>query len=186
MTALKLNFTTRFFIFSLFFLGLSSSTYAQNNSFHISLGASVGYTPLVTLDEANYSGLITSLHGDMEYGKLMGRLQYSKPIVSTFDTERLVDANAYHGSLGYQLSLKEELSLGLLLGGGATVITYKSLSDEFTNVSPQVGIEVIPIYRISKHFSIQGSARYYKGFEAGDRGDASDLFDLGIGLRISL
>lgn len=186
MTALKLNFTTRFFLFSILFLSLSTATFAQNNAFHLSLGASVGYTPLVSLGSTNYSGLITSVHGDLEYGKLMGRLQYSKPLVNTFDTDGLVDANAFHGSLGYKLSLKEELSMGILIGGGATVITYKSLSDEFTNVSPQVGIEVIPIYKISKLFSIQASARYYKGFEAGDRGDASDLFDLGIGLRISL
>lgn len=184
MTTLKMNSIRLFGLFALCFLGLAVVTRAQD--FKISVGAGIGFAPIVTLDQANYSGVTTSIYGDMEYGKLMGRLQYTKPIMSTFNSDRLEDGNAYHGALGYRLDLQDKLSLGLLIGGGATVISYRAISDVFTNVSPQVGLEVIPVYRLSKHFSIQASARYYYGFEAGDRGDTSNLFDLGIGIRVSL
>lgn len=186
MTTLKLNLTARFLILTFFILSSSMAVRAQGTFVRLSGGAGIGYAPLVTLDQADYSGLITSIYGDLEYGKLVGRLQYSKPIISTFDTNSLKDGNAYHGSLGYKLELNDQFFMGLLLSGGATAITYSNGFDEFTNVSPQVGLQIIPTYHFSKHFSVQASVRYYKGFEAGDRGDASDLFDLGIGIRISL
>ena len=184
MTNSKFKIRTVFSV--IFFLIATLSAFAQGPSVRLSGGASIGYAPLVTFGETNYSGVITSINGDLEYGKIIGHLQYSKPIISTFGSNRLEDGNANHGSLGFKLELKEALSIGILLSGGATAITYTSISDEFINVSPQVGVQILPIYQFSKHFSLQAGARYYKGFEAGDRGDASDLFDLSVGFRISL
>ncbi|GAB5550666.1 MAG: hypothetical protein Sapg2KO_02570 [Saprospiraceae bacterium] len=186
MTTLKLNLTARFLILTVLFFSSSIAAKAQGPSIRLSVGAGIGYAPIVTLGQSDYSGVITSINGDLEYGKLMGRLQYSKPIIGTFDSNSLKDGNAYHGSLGYKLELKDNFFMGLLLSGGATAITYSNGFDEFTNVSPQAGVQVIPVYHFSKHFSVQASVRYYKGFEAGDRGRASDLFDLGIGVRVSL
>lgn len=186
MATLKLNLTARFLLLTLFFLTSAIAARAQGTPIRLSGGAGIAYAPIVTLGQTDYSGLITSVYGDLEYGKLMGRLQYSKPLISTFDTNSLKDGNAYHGSLGYKLQPSEKLFIGLLLSGGATVIDYSTGFDQFTNVSPQVGVQIVPVYQLSKHFSVQASVRYYKGFEAGDRGDASDLFDIGIGVRISL
>ena len=158
----------------------------------LSIGASLAYAPKITLGSSENSGIVSSVFGELEYGKLIGRLQYTSPLISTFNEDNNLDGgSSYHGSLGYSFSLKENLKLAVMLSGGAAVVNYNngifgSSGDQFTNVSPQVGINVFPTYQISPLVSVQGGLRYYKGFEAGDRGRASDLFDLGIGLRLSL
>lgn len=124
--------------------------------------------------------------GELEYGKAIGRLQFTKPMLNTFKEDNNLDTGeAYHGSLGYRLDLSEDISVALMVGGGATVIHYNTGFDDFTNVSPQAGVHIAPFYRITEALSVQGNLRYYKGFEAGDRGRASDLMDISVGVRFT-
>lgn len=166
---------------------------AQDNvDFRISVAAAIGYAPLINHGTRENSGLVSGVYGELEYGKLIGRLQYTKPLLNTFKKDNNLDGgNAYHGSLGYRLDVAEKIFVGFLLSGGATVVQYNngfngSSGDTFTNISPQVGINIAPAYQITDHLSLQAGLRYYKGFKAGDRGRASDLADVSIALRYSL
>lgn len=153
--------------------------------------ASIGYAPQITMGSNNNSGIVVGLYGEMEYGKAIGRLQFTKPLLGTFEEDSNLDrGEAYHGSLGYRLDINEQFSVALMASGGATVIHYTvsifgSRGDQFTNISPQVGVIIAPTYRFTEALSIQGNLRYYKGFEAGDRGRASDLMDVSVGVRVS-
>ncbi|PHN08660.1 hypothetical protein CRP01_01750 [Flavilitoribacter nigricans DSM 23189 = NBRC 102662] len=136
--------------------------------------------------------MVIGVHGELEYGVVIGRLQYTRPLLGTFQEDsNLNGGESFHGSLGYRLDLSGPLSVGFLASGGATIIRYHngingSIGDTFTNVSPQVGVIVAPNYQLSDHFSIQGGLRYYKGFPAGDRGQAIDLADISVALRFTL
>ncbi|MEZ4991595.1 MAG: hypothetical protein R2824_14340 [Saprospiraceae bacterium] len=157
----------------------------------LSLAANVGYAPLVTHGSKENSGIVAGFYGELEYGKIIGRLQYTTPLLTTFNEDNNLDGGtAYHGALGYRLDLSDQFFVGLLVSGGATVVQYNngfngSSGDTFTNVSPQVGVIIAPAYQISKLLSLQAGLRYYKGFEAGDRGQASDLADISVGIRVS-
>lgn len=176
------------FLCTLFTTNLSAQ---EKMPLRFSGAASVGYAPQITMGNDNNSGIVVGIYGEMEYGKLIGRLQFTKPLLSTFKEDSYLDrGEAYHGSLGYRLDVNEQFSVALMASGGATVIHYTvsifgSRGDQFTNVSPQVGINIAPTYQISDLLSVQGNVRYYKGFEAGDRGRASDLMDVSVGVRVS-
>ncbi len=197
MTHSKINFRTyvtshlALLLMALFFLSIESLNAQEENRFRLSLGATAGYAPLVTMGNDKNSGIVLGAFGDLEYGPIIGRLQFTKALKNTFsDDDNQDGGEAYHGSLGYRLDVNEKLSIGLLLSGGATIVRYitsfnGSRGDEFTNVSPQVGGIISPVYKISEPLSIQAALRYYKGFEAGDRGLASDLADFSVGLRVS-
>lgn len=157
----------------------------------LSAAATAGYAPIVTHGSTESSGLVVGVYGELEYGKAIGRLQFTKPLVGTFDENKLDNGESYHGSLGYRLDLTDQFSIGLMASGGATVIHYSTGfngggGDNFTNVSPQVGVVIAPTYQLSQSFSLQAGVRYYKGFEAGDRGRASDLADISVALRFSI
>lgn len=165
---------------------------AQNNPpLRLSIAASAGYAPMVTLGSRENSGIVLSLYGELEYGKAVGRLQYTAPLVVTFAEDNNFNGGvAYHGALGYRFDFSERIFMSFLLGGGATVTSFSngingSGGDTFTNVSPQAGVILAPTYQINDLLSLQAGLRYYKGFEAGDRGRASDLADLSVGVRIS-
>jgi hypothetical protein len=197
MTHAKFTFplTPATFCLSLFFIisFVTTDLMAQAPAgLRLSLAATVGYAPVVTHGNRDNAGSVLGIYGELEYGKVIGRLQYTRPLLSTFKKdENLNSGVSYHGALGYRFDLSQQVFVGLLASGGATVIQYNngfngSSGDTFTNVSPQVGIIVAPAYQITDHFSIQLNLRYYKGFEAGDRGEASDLADVSVGLRFSL
>lgn len=184
--------SVRFMLLLIFFTGMSMhGINAQNQpTFRLSLAASAGYAPVVTLGTRENSGVVLSCYGELEYGKVIGRLQYTSPLLSTFSEDNLNNGAAYHGALGYRFDLSDQFFIGMLLGGGATVTSYSngingSGGDRFTNVSPQAGVILAPTYQLNDLLSLQGGLRYYKGFKAGDRGRASDLMAISVGLRIS-
>ncbi len=158
---------------------------------HFSGAASIGYAPRITMGNDNNASIVVGVYGEMEYGKLIGRLQFTKPLLSSFKDDSNFDrGEAYHGSLGYRLDINDQFSVALMASGGATVIHYSvrifgSSGDQFTNVSPQAGVIIAPTYQFTDALSFQGNLRYYKGFEAGDRGKASDLMDVSAGVRVS-
>ena len=197
MTYSKINFSFDFpshaiafllFLCTFFTIDLTAQ---ERIPIRFSGAASVGYAPQITMGNDNNSGVVVGVYGEMEYGKLIGRLQFTKPLLSTFNEDSKLDrGEAYHGSLGYRLDVNEQFSVALMASGGATVIHYNvsifgGRGDQFTNVSPQAGINIAPTYRFTDALSIQGNLRYYKGFKAGDRGRASDLTDVSIALRFS-
>jgi hypothetical protein len=197
MTRLKRNFSFDFpsHVFTLLlivcsFLTINLSAQEQV-PIRFSVAASVGYAPQITMGSDNNSGVVVGVYGEMEYGNLIGRLQFTKPSLGTFKEDSYLDGGeAYHGSLGYRLDVNEQFSVAIMASGGATVIHYTvsifgSRGDQFTNVSPQVGINIAPTYQLTDLLSLQGNLRYYKGFEAGDRGRASDLMDVSVGVRVS-
>jgi hypothetical protein len=177
---------------ALLFLCLPGNIKAQDKArIRLSGGAALGYAPEVTLGNNANNGLISTFFAELEYGKAFGRLHFSQPWLSTFrDNDNLNGGQSYHGSLGYRASFSRPFSIAFLLSGGATLTRYSngingSTGSTFTNVSPQVGVNLLPIYQLTELFSIQGSIRYYKGFEAGDRTFATDLMDISIGVRFS-
>ena len=192
MTYLKMDFKLYFaalrlalLIFLCAFL-LVDLEAQDNMNIRLSGAAAIGYAPSIIFGTQENSGIVFAVYGELEYEKIIGRLQFTKPSSATIN-----DGEAYHGSLGYRFDISEKFSVGLLASGGATVIHYNngfngSRGDDFTDVSPQVGVNLVPNYQITDAFSIQAGLRYYKGFKAGDRGRAIDLTDFSIGLRYSL
>lgn len=160
---------------------------AQDNmNIRLSGAVAIGYAPSITFGDREDSGVVFGFYGELEYGKMLGRLQYTKPLSGTLN-----DGKAFHGGLGYRFDVADQLSVGLMLSGGATLVHYNngingSQGDTFTNVSPQVGVNLAPNYQITDAISIQAGLRYYKGFKAGDRGKVSDLIDFSVGLRYSI
>lgn len=170
------------------FLIHSSSLQAQDKEtdLSISLGASFGYSPALIYGKKESSGGLLSVFGELEYQNIMGRLQFTSALIASFNTNSLEEGSALHGSLGYNVTLTDQVELPLLLTGGATFITYSGLSgDSFSDVSPQVGVTVAPYYEITDLVSIQAAFRYLKGFSAGDRSQAIDLTDIALGIRLS-
>lgn len=170
-----------------------SEVQAQDNTpLRLSLAVSLGFTPEATLGGDENAGMLIGAHGELEYGSLIGRLQITRPLLSTFSPDDNLDGGtAYHGSLGYRADLSDKFHIGVLASGGAAVVKYNvgvngSRGNEFTNVSPQVGLIVAPTYQLNDHLSLQGGLRYYKGFEAGDRGFATNLTDFSIAIRYTL
>jgi len=174
------------------FLIQSSSLQAQDKEtdLSISLGASVGYAPALIYGKKESSGGLVSVFGELQYQNIMGRLQFTSALVASFNSSSLEQGSALHGSLGYNVTINDQLKLPLLLTGGATFITYRiglngSSGDSFSDVSPQVGVTVAPYYEITDLVSIQAAFRYLKGFSAGDRSQAIDLTDIALGIRLS-
>lgn len=174
------------------FLIHSSSLQAQGKEtdLSISLGASFGYAPALNYGQKQSSGSLISVFGELQYQNIMGRLQFTSALIASFNTNSLEKGSALHGSLGYNVTITEQLKLPLLLTGGATFITYRNgingnSGDSFSDVSPQVGATVAPYYEITDLVSIQAAFRYLKGFSAGDRSRPIDLTDIALGVRLS-
>lgn len=193
MNELKWNFDIISSALPILFLTFSSLFLCQPLSaqegveFRASVAGNIGYAPIITQGNRENSGIISGVYGELEYGNAIGRLQYTSPLLSTFNEDNnLKGGNGYHGSLGYRLDVSDQLFVAIMASGGATVINYSNGFDDFTNVSPQVGAVIAPAYRFTDHLSIQANLRYYKGFKAGDRGQASDLADLSFAVRFTL
>lgn len=189
MAHLKIVFRLSVLIFLSAFHTINLSA-QEKVDLRLSVAATAGYAPLVTYGSRTSSGVVIGVYGELEYGKVIGRLQYTRPLSGTFGEDNLEAGVSYHGALGYRFDVAEKFFVGILASGGATVVSYStgingSSGDRFTNVSPQVGINITPAYQLTDALSIQTGLRYYKGFKAGDRGQASDLADISIALRYS-
>ncbi len=180
-----------FLLLSLLWLSTLSLT-AQDNGkdLSISLGASFGYAPTLNYGEREDAGNLISVFGELQYQNIMGRLQFSSALIESFDNKNLEGGSAIHGSIGYNVGITNDLRLPLLLTGGAAFINYNngfngSSGNSFSDVSPQIGVTVAPYYEITDLVSIQAALRYLKGFTSGDEGEAIDLADIAIGIRLS-
>lgn len=195
-----MNFNQSTFLFFLpktlivlaLFLIHSSSLQAQNKDtdLSISVGASFGYAPALTYGKKDDSGSLLSVFGELQYQNIMGRLQFTSALIESFNSSSLEKGSALHGSLGYNVTITDQIKLPLLLTGGATFITYRNgingnSGDSFSDVSPQVGATVAPYYEITDLVSIQATFRYLKGFAGGDRSQPIDLTDIALGIRLS-
>lgn len=173
----------------LLFLNVQISYAQEQTSNHLSLsiGASAGYTPMLTWGMTDDTGTLFQVFGDLQYHKMVGQLQFTNVIAESIDNFSLFDAAyGYHGSLGYKLTISDEFHIPLMLTGGASVIQYTGLSNTWNDVSPQVGVTITPYYKVNDLISITGAFRYLNGFPSGDRGKPIDLMDVSAGVRFTI
>lgn len=172
----------------LLFIVYIPDSYAQQQNreeFSLSIGASAGYAPMLTWGKAEDSGTLFQVFGDLQYHKMTGQLQYTYVIAESIDNISLIDAAyGFHGSLGYNAVVSDELHIPLMLTGGASIIEYTAI-DTWEDVSPQIGVTITPYYKVNDLISIIGAFRYLKGFPSGDRGKKIDLMDVSVGVRLT-
>ncbi|MBX2875261.1 MAG: porin family protein [Saprospiraceae bacterium] len=189
------NFLQRGFIqATLFILALVLSVVnvqGQDNDLKLSLGASYGIAPNVTYGNSEDAGSLVSVFGDLQYQNIIGQLQFASALSSTFKEGNFENGASLHGSIGYVVDITEEFKLPIMIGGGAAFIKYNNSfnggsGNAFNDVSPQVGLTVAPYYQFTDNISVQGSARYFKGFKGSVDSQPIDLTHISIGLRITI
>ena len=191
--------TTNFFRFEViktvllvFAFGLGISTVqAQDQDLKLSLGASYGIAPNVTYGNSDDAGSLVSVFGDLQYQNIIGQIQFASALAGTFEEGNFESGSSLHGSIGYVVDLVENFKLPIMVSGGAAFIKYNNSfgggsGNAFNDVSPQVGVTVAPYYQFTPNISVQGSARYFKGFKGSVDSEPIDLTHISIGLRITI
>jgi hypothetical protein len=171
--------------------GVNANLQAQSGDLSLSGGISAGYAPTLTYGNEESSGLLTSLFGDLQYNKLIGRLQASIVLPGSVGIDNFESGYGFFGSLGYNPSLTDKLHLPLMVTGGAAFVSYNnsfggSPGSTFTDVSPQVGFVVSPYYQLSSLLSLQAAFRWMKGFAAGVESDPINVALASLGIRLTL
>ncbi len=171
--------------------GLGSTAQAQNNDLKLSIGASYGIAPNVTYGNSEDAGSLVSFFGDLQYQNIIGQIQFASALASTFEEGNFENGSSLHGSIGYVVDIVENFKLPIMVSGGAAFIKYNNSfgggsGNAFNDVSPQVGLTVAPYYQFTPNISIQGSARYFKGFKGSVDSEPIDLTHISIGLRITI
>lgn len=189
------NFFQRGFIQAiLFVLALvlgTSSLQGQDNDLRLSLGAAYGIAPNMTYGNSEDAGSLVSVFGDLQYQNIIGQVQFSTALASTFKEGNFENGASLHGSIGYVVDITESFKLPIMVGGGAAFIKYNNSfnggsGNAFNDVSPQVGLTVAPYYQFTDNISVQGSARYFKGFKGSVDSQPIDLTHISIGLRFTI
>ena len=191
--------TTNFFryeviktVLLVFAFGLGISTVqAQDQDLKLSLGASYGIAPNVTYGNSDDAGSLVSVFGDLQYQNIIGQIQFASALAGTFEEGNFESGSSLHGSIGYVVDLVENFKLPIMVSGGAAFIKYNNSfgggsGNAFNDVSPQVGVTVAPYYQFTPNISVQGSARYFKGFKGSVDSEPIDLTHISIGLRITI
>lgn len=190
-----INFLQRRFIqTSLFVLALvlgTSSLQGQDNDLKLSLGAAYGIAPNVTYGNSEDAGSLVSVFGDLQYQNIIGQIQFASALAGTFEEGNFESGSSLHGSIGYVVDITEQFKLPIMVGGGAAFIKYNNSfnggsGNAFNDVSPQVGLTVAPYYQFTPNISVQGSARYFKGFKGSVDSEPIDLTHISIGLRFTI
>ena len=173
-------------LFYFFAFGISNPLSAQTLS--LSVGASAGYAPLLTYGRSDRSGGEIALFADLEYGKAIGRFQFTYLLPGTVANDNLKSGYAFHGSLGYNAPVTAQLSVPLMLTGGVSIVRFTAFGSAgtFTDASPQIGLTVSPYYKINDQIALQLALRYIHGFVADTRSDPIHLADALIGIRYTL
>lgn len=191
--SLKLSLPLRMLLPILIFTTIHCTVQAQKD-WKLSGSVGLGHAPSMTYDGLEGTGQLLIFSGDLEYKKIIGRLQYSPLIKNSYkgDFENQLKTNfSFHGSLGYNATVTEKLHVPIMLSAGGSLLTYNfSLSgvggDTFTEGSPQGGITISPYYLITNKLSVQTMLRYHKGFKTDEKHEPIDIIDLSIGLRLTL
>lgn len=171
----------------------SLSTFGQKNvtNVKLSLGANLGYAPILNYGSDHKTALTLSVLGDLQINNLIGRIQNSPVITKSLDSKHFNDGSALHGSIGYSFEISEKTSIPIMLGGGASFISYSvsvfgSQGDTFFDVSPQIGLIISPKYQINNFMDLQFGARYFKGFKVAERSRAINLGEISAGLMFKI
>lgn len=191
--------TTNFFryeviktVLLVFAFGLGISTVqAQDKDLELSLGASYGIAPNVTYGNSDDAGSLVSVFGDLQYQNIIGQIQFASALAGTFEEGNFESGSSLHGSIGYVVDIVENFKLPIMVSGGAAFIKYNNSfgggsGNAFNDVSPQVGVTIAPYYQFTPNISVQGSARYFKGFKGSVDSEPIDLTHISIGLRITI
>lgn len=189
------NFLQRGFILTtLFVLAFGFGTISlqgQDNDLKLSLGASYGIAPNVSYGNNEDAGSLVSVFGDLQYQNIIGQLQFASALASTFKEGNFESGASLHGSIGYVVDIVENFKLPIMVSGGAAFIKYNNSfnggsGNAFNDASPQVGLTIAPYYQFTPNLSVQGSARYFKGFKGGVDSQPIDLTHISVGLRFTL
>ncbi len=173
-----------------FGLGLSNLN-SQDNDLKLSLGAAYGIAPNVSYGNSEDAGSLVSVFGDLQYQNIIGQIQFASALAGTFEEGNFESGSSLHGSIGYVVDIVENFKLPIMISGGAAFIKYNNSfnggsGNAFNDVSPQVGLTVAPYYQFTPNLSVQGSARYFKGFKGGVDSQPIDLTHISIGLRFTI
>ncbi|NRB51250.1 MAG: outer membrane beta-barrel protein [Saprospiraceae bacterium] len=173
-----------------FGLGIANAQ-AQNKDLKLSLGASYGIAPNVTYGNSDDAGSLVSVFGDLQYQNIIGQIQFASALAGTFEEGNFESGSSLHGSIGYVVDIVENFKLPIMVSGGAAFIKYNNSfgggsGNAFSDVSPQVGVTLAPYYQFTPNISVQGSARYFKGFKGSVDSEPIDLTHISIGLRITI
>ena len=173
-----------------FGLGISNMQ-AQDNDLKLSLGAAYGIAPNVTYGNSEDAGSLVSVFGDLQYQNIIGQIQFASALAGTFEEGNFESGSSLHGSIGYVVDIVENFKLPIMVSGGAAFIKYNNSfgggsGNAFNDVSPQVGVTVAPYYQFTPNISVQGSARYFKGFKGSVDSEPIDLTHISIGLRFTI
>lgn len=173
-----------------FGLGISKMQ-AQDNDLKLSLGAAYGIAPNVTYGNSEDAGSLVSVFGDLQYQNIIGQIQFASALAGTFEEGNFESGSSLHGSIGYVVDIVENFKLPIMVSGGAAFIKYNNSfgggsGNAFNDVSPQVGVTVAPYYQFTPNISVQGSARYFKGFKGSVDSEPIDLTHISIGLRFTI
>lgn len=170
---------------------LFSGTVVHNlfaQSLSLSLGAAAGYAPILNYGSTEKSGAELALLADLEYGRIIGRLQFTYVLAGTVNSSSLRSGYAFHGSLGYNARVSDQIFVPIMLTGGIGIISYTAYGSSGTqfDAGPQLGLTIAPYYKFTDQLSAFLSLRYIKGFIADRRSDPIDMADVLIGIRYTL
>ncbi len=171
-------------IFFLLVLMSTNLSAQDENLTYLSGGLSIGKAPNVEFLSRTSSPTIFSLFGELKYKKIIGRIQLVR--AGEVVDENFKGALGFYGSGGYSISIHDKIYIPVLLVFGATNITYTALFSEFTNYSPQLGIEFVPSYNLTSKIAFHTQLRILKGQKYDDRNEAVDMTDFSIGLKITI
>jgi len=157
----------------------------------LSVGGSLGYAPRLSYGSSNASGALVNLFGDLQYNKLIGRLEASFVLPGSVNDSNFKTGTGLYGSLGYNAAITDKLHIPLMLSGGAAFISYSnsyngSQGNNFNDVSPQIGFDVSPYYQLNKIISLQVAFRYMKCFTSSSGNEAIDVSMISLGVRLTL
>lgn len=170
---------------------LMLSTLSLRAQLSLSGGVSLGYAANLTYGERDDNGTLANIFADLQYKRIIGRIQYTGLLAGSFASENIESGFGVHGSLGYNIPITEQLHLPVMLSGGAAVITYNNgfngsingSGSIFTDANPQFGVTLAPYFMLTEHLSVTSSLRFLRGFTVSEESETINLTDLALGIR---
>lgn len=153
----------------------------------LSGGFSYAYAPTLKLGSISTSGNFWSIYGDLTLNKqIVGRLQFSNLLAGSLgDFKDSVESGiAFNGSLGYNISVIEQLSVPVMGTMGYARIT-KTSNNFRQEQGLQYGMTISPKYYITDNLIGNVTFRYIKGSGA-EGGSKLDQTDISIGLMYAI
>ena len=175
----------------LFLIGMKPNLEAQSNKWSLSLGASIGYAPTLKYENNKTSGMLTGLFGDLQYRKIIGRIQVNSVLNGSVDKDFNDGWYGFYGALGYNAAITDKFNLPMMLAGGAATVAYNTglfgnSGDTFVEAGPQIGVVISPYYQIYRFISLHASFQLMKGFKTSSETSVIDMNSASLGLRFTL